>query len=85
MKLILSKEAEKNFRKLQHNIQTKIYGKLKYYSQKSDPPSYAKRLTNYSSGKFRFRIGDYRATFDVENDVIYILKIQHRRDIYRNK
>lgn len=85
MNLILSSEAEKDFRKLERNRQKKIHEKLIYFSCKSDPISYAKRLTSYSTGKYRFRIGDYRATFDVKNDVIYILKIQHRKDIYRKK
>lgn len=85
MNLILSSEAEKNFRKLQRNIQKKVHEKLVYLSCKSDPISYAKILTNYSTGRYRFRIGDYRATFDVKDDVIYILRIQHRKDIYRKK
>ena len=29
-------------------------------------------------------VGDYRIIFDVDNDQIVILQVQHRRDIYKN-
>ena len=32
---------------------------------------------------YRFRIGDYRVICDIEGDEIVILRIGHRRDIYR--
>ncbi|MEK6945454.1 MAG: type II toxin-antitoxin system RelE/ParE family toxin [Nanoarchaeota archaeon] len=31
---------------------------------------------------YRLRVGDYRVIFDVEKDVILILKIGHRKNIY---
>jgi mRNA interferase RelE/StbE len=34
-------------------------------------------------GAYRFRIGDYRVVFDLEGDEIVILRVGHRRDIYR--
>lgn len=34
-------------------------------------------------GTYRFRIGDYRIIFDIEGEEIVILRIGHRREIYR--
>ena len=34
-------------------------------------------------GQWRLRIGDYRVLFDVENDCAFILKIGHRREVYK--
>ena len=31
---------------------------------------------------FRLRIGDYRVVFDVQGEIIRILKIGHRKNIY---
>ena len=31
---------------------------------------------------YRLRIGDYRALFDVERDIIVIRRVGHRREIY---
>jgi mRNA interferase RelE/StbE len=38
------------------------------------------------SNRFRLRVGDYRIiyTFDATNNVIHLLGIGHRREIYRN-
>lgn len=40
-----------------------------------------KRLQNADCG-YRLRSGDYRILFDVENDLIIIQDIGHRKDIY---
>jgi mRNA interferase RelE/StbE len=49
----------------------------------SDPLSHAEPLTQSELGSYRFRIGDYRVVFDIEGDEMVILRIDHRRDIYR--
>ncbi len=43
-----------------------------------------KKLKDSHFGEYRFRIGDYRLLFDVENNTITILKVGHRRDIYKD-
>lgn len=40
-----------------------------------------KRLTNYDCD-YRLRSGDYRVLFDVEEDVIFVLRILDRKDAY---
>lgn len=50
-----------------------------------DPlPPGVKKLSN-SGGIYRVRVGDYRMIYKIEHDVLTILvvKIGHRRDIYR--
>ncbi|MCK4620862.1 MAG: type II toxin-antitoxin system RelE/ParE family toxin [Desulfuromonadales bacterium] len=49
----------------------------------ADPLRYAKGLTNAVLGTYRFRIGDYRVVFDLEGDEIVLLRVGHRRDIYK--
>jgi mRNA interferase RelE/StbE len=34
-------------------------------------------------GQYRFRIGDYRIIFDLANDMLYVLDVGHRKEIYR--
>lgn len=50
-----------------------------------DPyPSGCKKLTG-SEHTFRIRIADYRVIYDVQGSqlVIYVVRIRHRRDVYR--
>jgi len=55
--------------------------KLAEYSK--EPLEYARKLVNPKIGTYRFRIGDYRAIFDIEGEDIVILRIGHRKDIYK--
>jgi mRNA interferase RelE/StbE len=34
-------------------------------------------------GPYRFRIGDYRVIFDLVDDEIVVLRVGHRREIYK--
>ncbi|KKU81190.1 MAG: Addiction module toxin, RelE/StbE family [Parcubacteria group bacterium GW2011_GWA1_47_8] len=47
------------------------------------PLEFAERLTDFELGEYRFRIRDYRVAFDVENDTAKILKVGHRKDMYK--
>ncbi|MFH1823290.1 MAG: type II toxin-antitoxin system RelE/ParE family toxin [archaeon] len=35
------------------------------------------------SDLFRIRVGDYRVIFEIWNNIIYILKVGHRKNIYK--
>jgi mRNA interferase RelE/StbE len=49
----------------------------------SDPLQHAEPLKQSELGSYRFRIGDYRVVFDIEGSEVVILRVGHRRDIYR--
>ena len=44
---------------------------------------FAEPLTRSDLGQYRFRIGDYRLAFDVEDEILVIHDVDHRKDIYR--
>ena len=50
-----------------------------------DPLWYAEKLIHSALGSYRFRIGDYRVVFDLEGDQIIVLRVGHRREIYRRR
>lgn len=80
----LTKRALEDLKNLPQNKQRLVLEKLEYFSSTGSPLSFAKTLTNYSLGQYRFRVGDYRITFDLDSDgTIFILHIGHRREIYR--
>ena len=78
-------QARKDVKSLTPEIAARIIKKLDYYISAEDPLVYAERLTNYEIGSYRFRVGDYRVVFDLEEDKMVILKVGHRRDIYKHK
>lgn len=83
MKYVFKGNAIKEFSKLPRKAQLQIKQKLELYITAPSPLLFAERLTDFRFGEYRFRIGDYRVTFDVEDDTIKILKVGNRKDIYK--
>ena len=50
----------------------------------SNPRKHGKALVGNHSGKWRYRVGDYRIIADILDDkiVILVLNVGHRREIY---
>lgn len=80
-KILFTDRSKKDLKKLEISIQKRLVEKL--YEFSIDPYHYSKKLQDSRIGNYRFRIGDYRVAFDIENDDIIILRIRHRKDIYR--
>lgn len=80
---IFRPRAEREFKKLSRQIQTQIRDKLKFFISTPNPTDFAVHLRDFELGSYRFRIGDYRVTFDIQGDHIVILKVGHRREVYR--
>ena len=75
-------KAAKEIDKLPPQIRKRILEKLKFYFFQENPLRFAEKLKDYEFGEYRFRIGNYRIIFDVNDKVIIILKVGHRKDIY---
>ena len=73
----------KQIKKLPKSTAQRIIHKLDYFISQKEPLSFADRITDTRIGTYRFRAGDYRIICDVDGDILVILKIGHRRDIYK--
>jgi len=80
-KVLFTDRAKKDLFQLQSDTAKQIKQRLKYFSE--NPLNYAKKLKETTLGTFRFRVGDYRIIFDLVEDKIIILRIGHRKDIYK--
>lgn len=75
-------KASKELLKLDANVRTRIIVKLDFFCAMENLTESAEHLTDSTLGEYRFRIGDYRIVFDIDEDGIRIVKIGHRREIY---
>lgn len=83
-----SRNAECSFSSLSSALKSRILKKLSFFEKSSDPLSFAKRLCGLNN-VFRFRIGEYRVIVTPKDRevlvVLLILKIGHRREVYKSQ
>lgn len=79
--LIYTKNAYRDIRKLDRVAQKKLAQALERLREK--PFFYSKKLILSKLGGYRYRIGNYRVIFDIKDKKIIILRVGHRREIYR--
>ncbi len=79
--LLYTKTAVSDIRKLDKIVKKKIKNKIEHYS--TNPLSFAKKLTNSTIGQYRWRIGNHRVVFDMHGNNIVILRVGHRKEIYK--
>ena len=83
MKIKLKESAYKDLKKLDKKIAKKILNSIKEL-QNFPNVTNIKKLKNFIPA-FRYRVGDYRILFDINEDVIYISHIKHRKKAYEGK
>lgn len=85
-KLFYTAKAKKDLSNFDLKIATKILDKIDFYIKTDDPIKHSKKLVGFKNGVYRFRIGDYRAIFDVDSKgkitILIILRIKHRKEVY---
>lgn len=81
-KLIPTPKFAKQLKKLDPFTEKKIKAYLK--GVVDNPRAKGKGLTANRAGQWRYRIGNYRAIVNIQDDklVILALEVGHRRDIY---
>ncbi|KKT85385.1 MAG: Addiction module toxin, RelE/StbE family [Parcubacteria group bacterium GW2011_GWA1_Parcubacteria_45_10] len=80
-KIVYSRHALKDIKKLDSIIKKKIGKTITQCSQ--NPFHYAVKLTSSEIGNYRWRAGNYRIIFDITGKRIEVLRIGHRREIYK--
>jgi len=80
--LKFDKQAIDFLNKLEEDIKERIWNKLQQC--KLNPFHFLEHLEEIEG--FKLRVGDYRVIVDVDktNQILYILKIGHRKNIYEN-
>lgn len=80
-RLVYTRRVARDISKLQQNIKERIKKALEKYSE--DPFTYARKMADPTLGTYRFRVGEYRIIFDIEEDKLIVLRLGHRSEIYR--
>jgi len=82
MRVEYQEDALHHLENLSPAIQKRITDKIDFYAAQPNPLSFAKRLVGYDA--YRYRIGDYRAIFEIDSGTMYVLLIVKREGAYRD-
>ncbi len=84
-KVIYTQKAISNLKQLDSNLAKTIINKIAYYCSQENFIKHTKKLSNFSTPTYRFRIGNYRAIFEIgqrhEIQILYILSIGQSSDM----
>jgi mRNA interferase RelE/StbE len=80
-RLVYTYRAIKDLDGLDATVKQRIGKALLRYERA--PLVHAEPLKQSELGSYRFRIGDYRVVFDLEGPEIIVLRVGHRREIYK--
>ncbi|MBI4701774.1 MAG: type II toxin-antitoxin system RelE/ParE family toxin [Deltaproteobacteria bacterium] len=79
--VVITRRAERDIARLDNEVRTRIHRALLELTE--DPLRHARRLSSTDLGQYRVRVGDWRVIFDLERSDVVVLRIGHRREIYR--
>jgi mRNA interferase RelE/StbE len=80
--LVVKKSAERELRALPKADLRRVADRIRHLAQDPRPPGHEKLS---GQAHYRVRQGDYRVVYAIDDDhrVITIVKIGHRREVYR--
>lgn len=82
-RMLITKRARKDLDKLPKPLRRRIRNKLVWFESRSNPLTFAERLTKPADGDYRWRVGQYRVILVAKGKKLYIMRVQHRKDVYR--
>ena len=84
-KIVFTEKSKKQLKKLDKHISALIIGWLeKNIEGCTNPRQHGKGLVENKSGQWRYRIGDYRAICEIQDEeiIVLVLEVGHRKEIY---
>ena len=81
VRVVLTRRAQKDVSKLESGAAKRILRTLKGIDELPVPG--ARALRDSQIGSYRLRVGDFRIIFDIDGSTVVVLRIGHRREIYR--
>jgi mRNA interferase RelE/StbE len=82
-RVVITKKAKRDIDALEHVVRERLRKKLIQVMKLSDIGPAIRELVDSRIGGYRLRVGDYRVLFDLDGRDIIILRVQHRKDVYR--
>lgn len=81
---IFAHDAQRQFQRFDGAVQERILSKLAYLKDVPDLFTFLCKMHDVRAATHRLRVGDYRLIVRYKGDGVYlVLKVGHRKDVYR--
>ena len=77
--LVIATRFYKDLRKIDPQDQNRILEALRQIGQE---PYAGRKVVVAETGQYRWRVGPYRIRYDIEGDIVHVLRVRHRREAY---
>ena len=77
--LAIARRVFKDLRKIDPHDQEWILEALRQIGHK---PYAGRKVVVAETGQYRWRVGPYRIRYDIEGDIVHVLRVRHRREAY---
>jgi mRNA interferase RelE/StbE len=82
-RLLFTARARKDIDRLDTVVKKRLRQALETKLARAPLQHGTKLVKSNLVGEYRFRVGDYRVIYDLEARDIIVLRVQHRREVYR--
>lgn len=79
-RLVVSNRFAKDVKRLDPQVRRRILEALK---KLEEDPYQGERVVAQETGTWRLRVGDWRIRYDIVGSQVHLLRVRHRREIYR--
>jgi len=83
VRFTFSESAKKDIKKLDKKTAKRLKDKFIFWQDADDALAFAKSLTQHVGATHRFRLGVYRILVRLEGQELRVLRIRHRKDVYK--
>lgn len=83
--VVLTSEAQANIKQLAPALRNRILDKLEWMGANVQLLRHQSLRGKEWTGVFKYRVGDYRIIYQLNTQVkkLIVLKVRHRRDVYK--
>lgn len=79
-RLVAANRFARDLRRLEPHVRQRVLDALE--KLESDP-HVGERVVAQETGQWRLRVGDWRIRYDIVGREVHLLRVRHRREVYR--
>ncbi|HYU17917.1 MAG TPA: type II toxin-antitoxin system RelE/ParE family toxin [Chloroflexota bacterium] len=79
-RLVIARRFAKDLSRCDPQVQERVLQALERLEQ---DPYRGEKVLARETGTWRLRVGDWRVRYDIVGDEVHVLRVRHRREVYR--